>query len=82
MQFNIVYKTTNLINGKIYVGKHIQYDTSAFDGYLGSGHLIKRAIRDVYQKDMEEVLVEGEEAYQKLEERLRAEMVIYFFFIH
>ncbi len=27
--------------------------------------LIKRAIRDVYQKDMEEVLVEGEEAYQK-----------------
>jgi hypothetical protein len=44
IEYNIVYKTTNLINGKIYVGKHIQYDTSAFDGYLGSGTLLWEAI--------------------------------------
>ena len=40
--FYIVYKTTNLINGKFYVGQH---NTSANDGYLGSGKNILRAIR-------------------------------------
>jgi len=38
-----VYKTTNLVNGKIYVGKHKcfkQHDKR----YLGSGKLLKRAI--------------------------------------
>lgn len=45
MDYNLVYKTTNLLNGKIYVGKHVQRDTSAFDGYLGSGVWIKRVIK-------------------------------------
>ncbi len=40
----IIYKTTNMINDMIYVGQHYQ-KTSAFDGYLGSGLLIKRAIK-------------------------------------
>ena len=35
-----IYKTTNLINGKIYIGKQIKKNKS----YLGSGKLIKRAI--------------------------------------
>lgn len=39
---SIIYKTTNLINGKIYVGQH---KTSANDGYLGSGKLITRSIK-------------------------------------
>lgn len=39
----ILYKTTNLINGRYYIGKHKQ-DTEEFDGYLGSGHLLKKAI--------------------------------------
>lgn len=38
----IIYKTTNLINEKIYVGQHY---TSANDGYLGSGKILKRSIR-------------------------------------
>lgn len=42
--FYFVYKTTNLINEIIYVGQHTQA-TSGFDGYLGSGILIKRAIK-------------------------------------
>lgn len=57
--FYLIYKTTNLINNKIYVGKHVQYDTSAFDGYLGSGLLIKRAIskhgEENFQRDLIEV---------------------------
>ena len=39
----IIYKTTNLINGKFYVGKHQTNDLN--DGYVGSGKLLKRAIK-------------------------------------
>ena len=37
-----IYKITNLINGKIYIGQHIQY-TKNIDGYMGSGILLKKA---------------------------------------
>ena len=33
----IVYETTNLINGKIYIGVHKTKDQSIFDGYIGCG---------------------------------------------
>lgn len=39
---NIIYKTTNLVNGKIYVGQHY---TSADDGYLGSGNILIQSIK-------------------------------------
>lgn len=38
----IIYKTTNLLNGKIYVGFH---KTDKEDGYLGSGKAILKAIK-------------------------------------
>lgn len=37
-----IYKTTNQINGKFYIGKHQTKNIN--DGYLGSGKLLKRAI--------------------------------------
>ena len=35
--FYIIYKTTNLVNNKFYIGKHQQHiDPHQFDGYYGS----------------------------------------------
>jgi len=40
---NILYKTTNLINNKYYIGIHCTEDIK--DTYLGSGTLLKKAIK-------------------------------------
>lgn len=59
--FHIIYKTTNLLNGKIYVGLH-----STNDRYLGSGWILKSAIkkygRENFKKEVLLVLSDREEA--------------------
>ncbi len=40
--FHIVYKTTNEVNNKVYIGKHST--TNIDDGYLGSGVALKNAV--------------------------------------
>lgn len=40
----IVYKTTNNINGKIYIGVHIVKDENKIDNYLGSNKHLFRAV--------------------------------------
>ena len=39
-----IYKITNKINGKIYIGQHKHLENEKFDQYMGSGKLIKDAI--------------------------------------
>lgn len=43
MKYYTIYKITNKIDGKYYVGQHITEDLN--DGYMGSGRLIGRAIQ-------------------------------------
>jgi group I intron endonuclease len=51
----IIYKTINLINGKIYVGQHL---TSADDGYLGSGLLLNKAIKKYGKENFKREILE------------------------
>lgn len=46
----IVYETTNLINGKIYVGIHKTKDPNIFDGYIGNGVYITQPYTYQYSK--------------------------------
>lgn len=53
MQY-IIYKTTNLVNDKIYIGKHQTNNLN--DSYIGSGKLLSQAIkkygRDKFVKEI------------------------------
>lgn len=42
----IVYKTTNLVNNKIYIGVHGTEDPNIFDGYIGNSINIKKFNRE------------------------------------
>jgi group I intron endonuclease len=47
-KYHYIYKTTNLINGKYYIGMHSTSNLE--DGYLGSGNRIRRSIK-IYGKE-------------------------------
>jgi len=51
--YHIVYLTTNIINNKIYVGVHSSNIKN--DSYLGSGKLLKRAIKKYGTKNFKRI---------------------------
>ena len=61
----IIYKTTNLINGKIYVGK----DTKNNPDYFGSGVILKKAIEKYGKENFYKEIIECCDTYEHLNER-------------
>lgn len=61
----IVYKTTNLITGKFYIGK----DCKNRKSYLGSGKILKNAIRKYGKENFKKEILEICYSKEKLSER-------------
>lgn len=58
----IIYKTTNLINGKIYVG----YDTKNDQNYFGSGKYYKRAEKKYGKENFRKAIIDSDEDFADL----------------
>lgn len=65
-KYNFVYKTTNNINGRYYVGVHTTDKLN--DGYLGSGNAMLKAIKKYGRKNFTREIIEmcesAEQAYE------------------
>lgn len=64
--YHTVYLTKNILNDKIYVGKHST--TNPYDKYLGSGKILRNAInkygKDNFQKTLLGIFENEEEAFE------------------
>lgn len=69
--YNYLYKITNLINHKIYVGVHKTLDLN--DGYMGSGKIIKAAIQKYGIENFRKDILEFFDTY---EDALMAESIM------
>lgn len=63
----LIYKTTNLINGKIYVGK--QNSSYIHNYYLGSGKILNQAIRKYGKENFKKEILEICKTKEQLNER-------------
>ena len=66
-KYNYIYKTENLVNGKIYIGKHSTDKLE--DGYLGSGLILKHAIKKYGKKNFKKIILEYCDTDEKLNDR-------------
>lgn len=73
----IIYKTTNLINGRYYIGAHSTNNIE--DNYLGSGTLIRNAIklygRENFAKEILFTFDNAEDMYNKERELIDEDLV-------
>jgi group I intron endonuclease len=61
----IIYKTTNLANGRFYIGK----DKFNNPDYLGSGKILKNAIKHYGKDNFKKEILEHCETYEQMSER-------------
>ena len=61
----VIYKTTNKINGKIYVGK----DARNRSDYIGSGTILRRAIKKYGKQNFDKTIIEVCDSLPYLSER-------------
>ncbi len=70
-QYHFIYKTTNLLNGKFYIGMHSTNNLN--DGYLGSGLKLRRSIKKYGEKNFKIKILEfllNKESLRKREKEL------------
>lgn len=76
-KLHFVYKITNDINGKIYIGVHSTDDIN--DGYLGKGTLIQKAVKKYgksnFKKEILEFFKDRTSAFDKERELVTREFV-------
>ena len=58
MAYGFVYKTTNVVNGKIYIGQRIRTNNEKDDIYLGSGSLLFKAIKKYGKENFTRIILE------------------------
>lgn len=71
MKYGYVYKTTNLINGKIYIGQHKWPGPDIDPKYFGSGKILKEAIKTYGKENFKCEILEWCESFDKLNKRER-----------
>lgn len=75
----IVYKTVNKVNSKFYIGVHKCKSIEKFDGYFGSGTLVKRAIakygKHNFDRETLHICENYEEAYRKEKELVTVDLI-------
>lgn len=75
--YHFIYKTTNLVNGKIYIGKHSSKTLD--DHYLGSGVVLQKAIlkygRENFKREILELFDTSDEALIRESEIVTKEFI-------
>jgi len=66
-KYHFIYKTTNMLNGKYYVGMHSTSNLK--DGYLGSGKRLRYSIRKYGKENFQLEIIEWFDSREKLIER-------------
>jgi hypothetical protein len=61
----IIYKTTNLVNGKQYIGR----DSHNNPNYLGSGPLLKKAIKKYGKQNFKKEIIEECSSFEQMVQR-------------
>jgi len=77
-KYYLVYKTTNLKNGKFYIGVHETYNLN--DGYLGSGKVLRNSVyyhgKENFKREILEFCEDKKSMYQKEKEFVTEELIM------
>jgi hypothetical protein len=65
----IIYQTTNLINGKIYIGQHQTYNPN--DEYLGSGKDLLKDIEIIGRKNFKRETLFDFDSFEEMNQKER-----------